>query len=183
MIIQWGLYCDRWVAVTNHVNRVIREDKIGYHWHQVRAPLTNVNTYVRLKQLQLLKQLVEGSPSIIVIVLALRPRRPTHNLRVWSGKSINAEVKKWLTGQNRSKENTYKYVLFSIAHRYTLLHLCMWFLQPIHVLIFDRTGSVRSKRSDPHSFAWAFFSSLRIRSKERNTQSIGSSNEWASDSI
>lgn len=97
----------------------------------------------------MLKQLVEGSPSINVIALALHPRRRTHNyLRVWSGKSTNAEVKKWLTGQNRSKENTYKYVPFSIAHRYPLLYLYTWFLQPIHVLMFDCTGSVRSKRSD-----------------------------------
>lgn len=120
-MIQRGLYCNRRVAVTNRINRVIREDEIGYHRHQVRASLTNVKTYVRLKRLQVLKQLVERSLSIIVIALALHPRRRTHNLSVWSGRGINAEVKIWLTGQNRSKEDTYRYVLFSIAHRYPFL--------------------------------------------------------------
>lgn len=81
-MIQRGLYCNRRVAVTNRINRVIREDEIGYHRHQVRASLTNVKTYVRLKRLQVLKQLVERSLSIIVIALALHPRRRTHNLSV-----------------------------------------------------------------------------------------------------
>lgn len=138
-----------------------------------------------------MKQLVEGSSSIIVIALALHPRRRTHNLRVWSGKSINAEVKKWLTGQNRSKEDTYKYVLFSVAHRYPLLYLyiCDCCIQYTCLsLIIPGLSEVRDQIRIPLPGHFSHLCEYTRRNEipisiPANTQSIGSSNEWTSDRI